>query len=458
MSAQLTEFPGPVPVTAGAYDLAGLGYVEREFRLDGTAESYRLTAERGPDGLWPVQADEPAPFVTRLLLRRPANAADFSGTVVVEWLNVSGGLDAAPDWMLAHTYLLRHGHAWVGVSAQRAGIEGGGMVEGMHLKVTNAERYAALSHPGDRWAFDIFSQAGRAVLAGPGLLPRSGNGARARMLACGHSQSGSFLTTYVNAVDPVAAVYDGFLVHGRPGVAASLDTGFNPGRLGGAAERIRDDLRVPVIVLQTETDVALLGSGRVAQPDGELLRNWELAGAAHADTYLLFASGLDDGHLPAQRLAQLLRPTTDILMGTTESPVNSGPQHHYVECAAVEQLDSWVRGESKPPSAPRLDLASDGRDCRRDELGIATGGIRTPWTDVPTSVLSGTGQGGELFAFLFGTTAELSQVDLARLYPGGPEDYLAKFAAALDSAITAGFLLAEDRPEILALAAASWAG
>src|SRR5260370_657569 len=110
--------------------------------------------------------------------------------------------DRGPEGMLAHTYLLRHGHAWVGVSAQRAGIEGGGMVEGMHLKVTSPERYAALSHPGDRWAFDIFSQAGRAVLARPGLLPRDGNGPPVRMLACGHSQSGSFLTTYVNAVDP----------------------------------------------------------------------------------------------------------------------------------------------------------------------------------------------------------------------------------------------------------------
>ena len=458
MSARLTELPGRVPVTAGAYDLAGLGYVEQEFRLDGTAASYRLTAQRGPDGQWPVEADEPAPFATRLLLRRPADAAGFSGTVVVEWLNVSGGLDAAPDWMLAHTYLLRHGHAWVGVSAQRAGIEGGGIVDGMHLKVTNPDRYAALSHPGDRWAFDIFSQAGRAVLAEPELLPCAGDGAPLRMLACGHSQSGSFLTTYVNAVDPVAAVYDGFLVHGRPGVGASLDTGFNPAALGTGGERIRGDLRVPVIVLQTETDVALLGSGRAAQPDSELLRNWEVAGAAHADTYLLYASGLDDGHLPAEQLASLLRPTTDILMGSTESPINSGPQHHYVECAAVAQLNAWVRGEATPPSAPRLELVADGRDYRRDELGIAIGGIRTPWTDVPTSVLSGTGQRGELFAFLFGTTGELSQVDLARLYPGGMDDYLAKFAASLNRAVTTGFLLADDRPEILALATASWAG
>ena len=43
----------------------------------------------------------------------------FNGTVVVEWLNVSGGVDAAPDWTFAHTELIREGYAWVGVSAQK---------------------------------------------------------------------------------------------------------------------------------------------------------------------------------------------------------------------------------------------------------------------------------------------------------------------------------------------------
>ena len=92
----------------------------------------------------------------------------------------------------------------------------------------------------------------------------------------------------------------------------------------------------------------------------------------------------------------------------------------------------------------------------RDDLGIATGGIRTPWTDVPVAILSGTGQRGELFAFLFGTTTALTDADLARLYPGGQADYLAQFERSLDAAIKAGFLLAEDRAEILAVAAASW--
>ncbi len=75
---------------------------------------------------------------------------------------------------------------------------------------------------------------------------------------------------------------------------------------------------------------------------------------------------------------------------------------------------------------------------------------------MPVAVLSGTGQRGEMFAFLFGTTTALTDADLARLYPDGQADYLAKFQASLESAIDAGFLLPDDRVEILGLAAAAW--
>ena len=105
MTAALHAMPGPVPVTAGAFSLAGLGYTEQEFTLQGTAASYRLTGERTADGRWPAEPAAQAAFTTRLILRRPAADADFSGTVIVEWLNVSGGLEAAPDWMMAHTQM-----------------------------------------------------------------------------------------------------------------------------------------------------------------------------------------------------------------------------------------------------------------------------------------------------------------------------------------------------------------
>jgi hypothetical protein len=451
----LRPLPGPSPAPAGAYDLAALGYVEEEFRLDGEAVSYALAGERPADGRWRAEEGQSAPFTTRILVRRPVDG--FSGTVFVEWLNVSGGVDAPAIWMMTHTHLMRRRHAWVGISAQRAGIEGGGLVESFHLKKLWPDRYSALSHPGDPWSFDIFSQAGRMARNGAVLAGR----APERLIAAGHSQSAAFLVTYLNAVDAQATVYDAFAVHGRMGSGASLTDGFRPDRdvAAGATtgEQIRSDVRVPVLVLQTETDQALLGGGRVGQPDGTRLRQWELAGAAHADTYLLHASGLDDGRLAPAELARLTRPTTDIIMGTTELPVNSGLQHHYVACAALDHLDAWARDGAAPPAAPRLDLL--GQDFRRDATGIATGGIRTPWADVPTAVLSGVGQSGaDLFSFLFGVTRPLTTAQLEALYPRGLADYLTRFSAALDETVIAGFILPDDRDEALAVAEASWPG
>jgi Alpha/beta hydrolase domain len=456
--AGLRPLPGPSPVPAGAYDLRALGYTEDEFLLSGDARSYRLDGDRDTGGRWEPGLAGTAAFTTRVLVRRPADGTEFSGTVVAEWLNVSGGTDIPPIWMMTHTHLIRRRHAWIGVSAQRAGIDGGGLTQGLHLKRAFPDRYAILSHPGDAWSFDIFSQAGLAIRNGGGVL---GPHAPRRLLAAGHSQSAAYLVTYVNAVDARAGVFDGFAVHGRGAAGAPLDKAFSPARSGqpAAAERIRPDLRVPVLVLQTETDQVLLGGARAAQPDAGLLRSWELAGAAHADTYLAVASGHDDGALPAGRLAELTQPTTRIVMGTTDVPVNSGPQHHYVACAALEHLDQWAGGGAAPPAAARLNLTADGKDLQRDELGIATGGIRTPWTDVPAAVLSGVGQrGANMFAFLFGVTRPFTPAQLAASYPGGPPDYLARFERSLDATIAAGFVLTDDRAEALALAAAAWPG
>ena len=64
-----------------------------------------------------------AQYTTRAVVMRPIDPHRFNGTVVVEWLNVSGGADAGPDWILAHNELIREGFAWVGVSAQKVGVD-----------------------------------------------------------------------------------------------------------------------------------------------------------------------------------------------------------------------------------------------------------------------------------------------------------------------------------------------
>jgi hypothetical protein len=466
--AAWTVMPGQAPDVMRDYDLATMGYQETEYSIEGVATSYELRGERGADGRWDAVPGATAPFRTRMVVRRPIDVARFSGTVVVEWHNVSAGIDAAPDWGFFHREICRAGHAWVGVSAQKVGIDGGGFVESIHLKLLAPGRYAELEHPGDAWCFDIFTQA--AALCGASeegdAGPLSGLAVE-RLVAAGESQSASCLVTYANAIDPLTRLFDGYFVHGRPGVGLSIDGVFISSAerlameetrqaIASRGERIREDVRVPVLVLQSETDVITLGGGLAEQPDTDRVRVWEMAGAAHADTYTVSAGRHDDGTLEMARFAELLRPTTNLIMGRTSTPINAGPQQHYVAQAALSQLVRWAAGGEPPPSVPRLELDETKKSYRVDDRGNVLGGLRTPWVDAPVAVMSGLGQTGETFAFLFGQTQPFDEATLASVYPGGRGEFLERFTASLDEAIAAGFILVADRSEILEVAALSY--
>jgi len=193
------------------FDLASVGYSQSEFFLAGTANAYEPApgSTLTNDGRWTVQASSQAPYKTRVVVNRPVSKQDFNGTVVVEWLNVSGGVDASPDWMHTHVELLRRGYAWVGVSAQAVGLNAlkGPAPQG------DPVRYESLTHPGDSYSYDMFSQAGQAIRNDATLL--LGGLRTERLLAVGESQSAGRLVTYIDAVHPLAQVYDGFLVHSR---------------------------------------------------------------------------------------------------------------------------------------------------------------------------------------------------------------------------------------------------
>ena len=146
------------PFDTSPINLASFGYTESEFFISGNAQAFVNSGTLGNNGVWNVSPGATAPYLTRMLVRVPAESARFNGTVVVEWINVSGGVDATPEWDYAHVELLREGYAWVGVSAQFVGTE--------FLKTFDDVRYASISHPGDSWSYDIYSQAGMAVLHG----------------------------------------------------------------------------------------------------------------------------------------------------------------------------------------------------------------------------------------------------------------------------------------------------
>ncbi|MFB8007004.1 alpha/beta hydrolase domain-containing protein [Nocardia sp. NPDC056000] len=438
---------GPINLISTFFSLSDIGYIAEEYFLSGTARSYRLTGPAGDDGEWATEPDGLAPFTTRLVIYRPVEG--YSGTAVVEWLNASSGADAPPIWLLAHRHLIRARMAWVGVTAQYAPIHGGSVMaaaaEGDDtwntillppLKQTDPVRYAELSHPGDAYCYDIYRQAGELVRT---LVPET-----RQLLAAGQSQSAATLVTYVNAIAPHGSPYDAYLIDGRPGRPATLTGWGEPETLDGGT-RVRADSHAPVLVLQTETDVVgLMRSIGSRQPDSDRFRLWELAGAAHADSYVVGAAFTDSGSLTAAELAERMAARRNPLGVDFPEPINSGPQHHYVVQQAIAALSVWAEGGPSPAQADRLEISAAGQ-LVLDAHGNAQGGLRTPWLDVPLAVLSGLGQEGGGPAVIFGCTRPL---------PGPPpQDYLPAFQAATDKTVTAGFLLAEDVPEILALAA-----
>jgi hypothetical protein len=139
--------------------------------------------------------------------------------------------------------------------------------------------------------------------------------------------------------------------------------------------------------------------------------------------------------------------------------INFAPQHHYVVQAALAALNRWVRTGEPAPAAEPIAVA-DGEPPRPvlDANGLAEGGIRTPWVDVPTARTSGLAEGSteSIMAAIFGSGEPFDAATLHRLYPGGETQYLDGFTAALDRAIEAGFVLPDDRGEILELAAATY--
>ena len=459
-----SAMPGTPVLPIGSYDMSALGYDLQEFAVAGIAKSFKLLGEASSAGNWRVAADQSAPYRTRIVVIRPSDPAKFNGTVIVEWLNVSGGLDVPVEWMTLHRELVRSGYAYVAVSAQKVGVVGGTSLarsRAQPLKMANPERYGTLSHPGDAYSFDIFSDAARLVrgkqgstLFGP-LKPK-------HIIAVGESQSAFFMATYVNAVDPIAKLYDGFLIHSRSGVAAPLD-----GRpvIDVPAEqlqqpvRLRADLRVPVMQVITETDLmGLAGSiGFYAsrQPDAKYLRTWELAGTAHADNYLFGVGAIDSGSLPIDKLAAAWAPLDNLQGMKLPHPINNAPQHHYVTEAALWQLDRWARTAQAPPHAETLELAQGTPPAFvLDDSGNARAGVRTPWVDVPTSQLSG--NGGPAAMPLVGMSRPFDDTAMARLYPGGKDDYVRRFTSALDKSIAAGFILPGDRQEIIDMASLSF--
>ena len=441
------------PVTGGTPDIpmnemlasykSQYGYKETEYFMQGTATSYNERGTFGEDGKWSVTPGTKAAYKTRLLVRTPVDPKKFNGTVIVEWFNTTSGRDADPDFGFAGPELLRDGFAYVAVTAQKVGVSGGVKlpIPGYNPKGLvdqNPARYKSLHHPGDQYSYDIFSQAAQAILHPDGPSPL-GSLHPQHLIADGESQSAARLVTYVDAIAPRTNIYDGFVIHSRGGSGSNLNDGPN-GSVPKVAH-IRSDLRVPVFLLETETDLFGLGFFPALQPDTNLLRTWQMAGTAHADQ-----STLDYGIASGRQW-----DTTSVVPNFTTlcGSINDGPEQYLIR-AGFSAMNAWVTHGTLPPTAPAIKVNA-GTAIGRDAHGNAIGGIRTPAVDVPTETLSGENGGRSPICSLFGSRDPFAAATLKQLYPTHA-DYVNKVRASTARAVKAGFLLPPDAAEIVAKA------
>ena len=460
-----------VPVTADSYplmaagtlqdavDLARLGYVEEEFFVSGAANVY----DWSPEGALTVKTAN-APYTTRILVRRPADAARFSGNAIVEMGNNARRYDWGFTWSLSYEHFIERGDAWVLLTYVPAAVDA--------LKKFNAARYAPLSfanpapgvacapdrpaasaEEGLRW--DMISQLG-ALLKSGAATPLGGFAVQ-RLYATSH---GGELPTYLTAVHPHARlaggrpVYDGFVVHryaglGRINQCAAAPAAADP-------RQITKNAGVPVIRIVAQTDV--LGTFRRRRPDSDeaadRYRLYEVAGAPHADAYFY-------RHIPSTKdqaavgtpafVAQW--PFAEVC--TPPIPLMEFPVMRYVVDAAFANLDRWVRDGTPAPRAERVTVRNGGTPQAAivtDEFGNALGGVRSPYLDVPTATYSASTPGPGTCGNL-GHKEAFTWERLETVY-GGYAKYAARFNQAVDAQVRARWLTESDGRKIKADASA----
>jgi hypothetical protein len=353
--------------------------------------------------------------------------------------------------MQSHVEQIRRGAAWVGVTAQAVGVNSLKSPPPQQT-INNPARYTTLSHPGDSYSYDIFSQAGQAIRDNAkvvlgGLKPK-------HVIATGESQSAGRLTTYIDAVHPLVKVYDGYLVHSRGGAGSALTQDPLPAVPTPSPTLIRDDLDVPVLLFQLENDTSAIAARR---DDTARYRLWEVAGTAHYDQYGLSLGATDTGKLDdyVKWFETMRSPTNKPNPNfTCDLPINVGPAT-YVLRAAVAAIDDWVAKGTPPAKAPRLETVSvNPVQYATDEHGIVQGGIRTPAVDAPVATLGGLGNSGSgpigQFCRLFGNTVPFTSEQLTARYKT-QRNFATQWKKATQAAVKAGFILPSDGKQLAAV-------
>ncbi len=462
----LPRVTGPIPATATSIpflasdknlvplDLGKAGYVEEEFIVSGSANVY----DWAEDGTLSVKTPN-APYATRILVRRPADASRFSGNVFVELMNTARRFDWPMMWGYSRDYFVENGDAWIGVTMPAAAAG---------LRAFDPMRYAAVSYPnpsaapctpaatradmeeGLRW--DAISQIVAIVKSKVVGRPLGTLGVEAVYLAT----QGGDVQTYINAIHPNVKlangkpVFDGYLLK-----SPASPSRINQCATAPAAADPRRPIRktdVPVIVVAAQGEVVDAVAFRRPDSDAadDKFRMYEIAGAGHIDKFAYAGFPLFPDQIAAAGTAQGNPEWPFTAKCDPEIPLMPSPMMSYAFDATYAILTQWVRkGISAPHAAP---LQVSGDAVTLDANGHGVGGVRNPYVEVPaaTYFTNSTGPG---VCREMGREVPYDRAKFRMMY-STPKVYTDKVAQSADRLVKERWLTESDARKIKQEAAA----
>ncbi len=445
-----------------------MGYVQDEYQMSGTANVYENTS---PDGFGIQIRTAGVAYVTRILIRRPANAAAFSGNVFVEMLNPSATYDLATGWQTQWSQLINDGDIWVGVTCRQVIIDSGAPLH-TGLKKFDPVRYANLTFNGHEreLCWDVFAQLGYMLKTSAATIPTLTGYTVNRVIAHGYSQTGAMLITFINFFDQYfVPIFDGYnpMAAGGPVWMNDDDiatmVGFNGNPPDDARRFIRQDIGKPIIHIVTESEINLQAASpflgaiitRQADSDANLFRHYEIAGGCHINLggYQTFP--------PAAHIQGALGFPAE---WCCSEPIGTISDYHQeaIFHGAYVNLKAWILNHATlPPKAAAYITtgAAPTYTIARDANGNALGGVRSPWLDIPTKTYSpamtpcptcGLTCGAfSAFCPLFGKMASLSCSKITGLYANAAA-YSTAFNTSVDTLVAAKWFVANDTATIKA--------
>lgn len=469
-----TSASHPFATAVGKKGFTEAGYVEDEYFITGIANIY----ERQGAGKGIRYAG--APYVNRILVRKPGNAARFSGNVVVEILNSTSYFDIDRIWALTATHLMNNGDIYVGITSKPNVIDA--------LLQFDAMRYAPLcwrnpleydipdeelgnlvghSHKEteDGLFWDMLMDLGRLLRSDTAENPIHDYwNADSYLYLAGWSQSGSYMIRYIRdfARQEGEGIYDGYyscgsISIGTPNLNQEDMTCICP------QEHTLNDLDRPYIDMHTESDNVQWGNAIARQTHSAYYRVYDITGSSHDTTTTMEEYYAGDQDL--RRIGRTLE------FPGSEPHANSYP-YEYAYRAGLELLYQWVREGRAPMQVAPVEYNKDCANMQNENQRPATavpaataaavrdswnirgadgnslGGWRLPMITYPVCAYynHSTPPQAELAlpCALYGYEEPYSTEELIRRY-GSLQNYQRLITDETDRCIDAGLLLAEDR-------------